>query len=429
MMQTNDDISTPPNGCRGSTVGAWGGRPTDPIAALVFGGHPRCGSRLTPGARAALSADGSLVARLLWSFVTETATNFVFREIVSHQLTTFSVSPLLLRLTREPRPHAKGGAANQGGGAAWWVSPTRWVGETRRGAPAPGFSVTLHDCGGGGGATARGDGEAREWLLWQAEDVVGYYVACEGNWRWFVGSVAECEGESGDGDALVRDRCGGMVGVVIMSVTGDTAAQPDPDRVVVPLSGECSAADYYVKLLSFSKSNSSEMLAVVLRKNWGSGIMFRNDPVETRLILFDVEGAYKSKSQVVVSETRVPTRARHRPTCEVIEVEEKTGTMRVLIDGRAGIQSLYRVSDSQFCLSFNSREDCEFLYQIWDCSGAVTSMVASVPVNGDVYLHCVAAAESGFLFTVEEQQMKVIDASSGVVVLCHAVLDGVWTLP
>ncbi|KAH3767705.1 hypothetical protein Pelo_403 [Pelomyxa schiedti] len=422
-------------------------RARDQIATFLLAGHPRCGSLLAPAARVALMADGYLVARLLWSFVTETATNFVFGEVfgpvgLCHARPhAFSVSPALLGLTGAPRPHAQGAAAAAAEACArtWWVSPTRWVDRTFSfgGALSLNFAIKMYDCGGGGGGGCGGSGETTERVLWKAKAAAwrnGGPAAV--NWRWFVGSAAEADGESGDGDAMVRDMCGGMVGVVIMSVTGDAAAQPDPGRVVVPISGECRAADYVVALLSFTKSNSNEMIAVVSRKN---------DDTETRFILFDVESSYNSKSLVIVSETRstlspsatlvsvLPLKRKGRgercPSIpQIIEVEETTGHMRVLICGHQGIHSLHSVRDSQFCVCFRPGE---FIYQIWDCSGAVSSMVLSVPYKRVLapYNYCAATAESGFIFTVEEHQLKVIDASSGVVVLCLALpeilsLDG-----
>ncbi|KAH3731555.1 hypothetical protein Pelo_17614 [Pelomyxa schiedti] len=433
MMKSNHDGSTTTSGAD-STVGVWG-RSTDQIAALVFGGHPRCGSRLTPGARLALAADGSLVARLLWAFVTDTATNLVFGEVFDPsgrpraRPHAFSLSPLLQSVAMGPRPHPQGGVG-VAGVATWWVSPTRWV---------------LHDNNEGRGGGGGGGGGC---LLWAARDgLLGCYAACDVNGKWFVASVAECEGE---GDAMVRDRCGGMVGVVIMSMRAD--AQPDGGRVIVPISGGAfDSAEYFVRLLSFSKP--SEMLAVVARK----------DGTENRFILFDVGGAYKSKSLVIASETRAlfppgyvvssamsmertdgshcfivygkaHGRARRVAPLEITEVSERTGVVKLLSEGREKLRNLYRVSDSRFCVSLDSGDS---LCEIWDCSGGTTALVMCVPGARMPEQHkfwSVAAAESGFIFTVERHQLKVIEASSGVVVLLLPLpeilgLDGVWALP
>ncbi|KAH3760596.1 hypothetical protein Pelo_7575 [Pelomyxa schiedti] len=387
------------------------------IMSLIGGDDPK----------ADVSGVAVQIKELLWAFVTETATNLVFGELFDPsgrpraRPHAFSVSPLLQSLMMGPRPHPQGGVG-MAGAATWWDSPTRWVDLLHSLHPS-GCRWVLHDNNEG-----RGGGGC---LLWAARDgLLGCYAACDVNGRWFV---ANADGENGDGDgATVRDRCGGMVGVVIVSVVGE-ADKPDPDRVVVPISGECCADDYYVKLLSFSRYHSNEMLAVVLRKNRESGIVSRNDPIETRWILFDVESAYNCKSPVIVSDTKfrftehtdllsvLPLQRKSGSHCfivlgrvysskarsgisQVIEVEETTGTTKVLSEGDQRIISLYRVSDSQFCLSFNGGGS---LYQIWDCSGAVTSMVMSAPDKRDPGLfnyYCGVAAESGSIFTVGEHQ-------------------------
>ncbi|KAH3767721.1 hypothetical protein Pelo_419 [Pelomyxa schiedti] len=178
----------------------------------------------------------------------------------------------------------------------WWVSPTRWVGMVGwhyRGCR--GFKWLAHDCasgcseegrGGRRGATASKETEV---VLWKARNSLG---ACDVNWKWFVAGVVECKAPEGDDESLVREKCGGMVGVVIMRLA---EVEPRNSRVVVPISGEFNVGEYEVAVLSFSRNDSSEMLAVVT-KNYGS--------TAARFILFDVESTHKSKSLVIASETR-----------------------------------------------------------------------------------------------------------------------------
>ncbi|KAH3767702.1 hypothetical protein Pelo_399 [Pelomyxa schiedti] len=406
-------------------VAAWI-RAKDQLLALLLGAHPRCGSRLAPLAADALAHGGSLVPRLLWSFVTETATNFVLGEACKtsrgphSRPHAFSVSPVLLALTREP-----GGHEPQGGiGAAWvvktwWVSASRWVDK-----------LNWYDRGCGGyrwqmGRCHEETGANPEVVLWKARNSPG---ACDVNWRWFVAGVVECQAPEGDDESLVRER------------------------VVVPISGEFNVGEYEVAVLSFLRIDSSEMLAVVA-KNYGS--------TAARFILFDVERAHKSKSLVISSETRAvfppgyvvaealsmkriggshcfivhgkpDVRERRRNLPEIVEVNE-AGVTRLLIEGRERPRSLYRVSDSRFCVSLACGDS---LCKMWDCSGGTTALVMCVPgvCMPANYNFCLAAAESGFIFTADGHQLKVIEASSGVVVLLLPLpemrgLDGVWSLP
>ncbi|KAH3767704.1 hypothetical protein Pelo_402 [Pelomyxa schiedti] len=422
-----------------STLGCGGGaawiRAKDQLLALLLGAHPRCGSRLAPLAADALAHGGSLVPRLLWSFVTETATNFVLGEAFrppNSRPHAFSVSPVLLALTRDPGGHERGSMGAAGVVRTWWVSPTRWVDMVDwhyRGCG--GFKWLAHDCasgcseegrGGRRGATAS---KKTEVVLWKARNSPG---ACDVNWKWFVAGVVECEEPEGDDESLVRERCGGMVGVVIMSLV---EVEPRNSRVVVPISGEFNVDENEVDVLSFSRNDSSETLAVVT-KNYGS--------TAARFILFDVESSHKSKSLVIVSETRavfppgyvvaealsmkriggchcfivhgkpdVTERRRNLP--EIVEVNE-AGVTTLLIEGCSRPRSLYRVSDSRFCVRF----DCgDSLCKMWDCSGGTTALVMCVPGVQANFGVCVAAAESGFIFTADGHQLKG--------------LDGVWALP
>ncbi|KAH3714378.1 hypothetical protein Pelo_19112 [Pelomyxa schiedti] len=223
-----------------------------------------------------------------------------------------------------------------------------------------------------------------------------------------------------------------MVSVMIMSLRVDP--QPDLSGAVVPLR-ECESmvGGNYLEWMEFSKYNSNELLVVVSRR-------VGREETESRFMVIDVESTYQSKSLVVLSETRLTfkagfvlqsvlsmtrksgsrcfvvkcrKRAAHPPVLQIMEVEATSGAMKVLIENREKPRGLYHVSDSRFCASLGVTHS---LCQIWDCSNGTSSLVTSV-LHNDAY---VGGAMSGFIFTVGTKQLKevkMIEASSGVVVL------------
>ncbi|KAH3761969.1 hypothetical protein Pelo_6192 [Pelomyxa schiedti] len=338
----------------------------------------------------------SMVLRLLWDLVRETQKIFIsgangeIRGIGgSDQYTySFGVSPLLLGITRPPRSQNTSHFPDS--------ECVQWLDETR-----------LLDSGFG----LRKVGSAEVISVIDCDLVHSPAT----NSRW----IAYCE---------AFQNMGGRA----MKLAISNLMHPDPEGTKLSLLlPTCPPVGARLEM-SFPRLLQNELVIVYSKDEAGQSFTF---------LVIDVEKTYTSKSLCILSETncQFPEKQHIRATVlmtkksgarsfivlgiymppfrfNLIEVEELSGRVKDI--SQSDMQEVSPISLSQFSVSYAQGPK---LCDVWDCNDTTkpVKIFLATPESSDhpVRMLRKSLAEDGFIFTLEFNELKVIEAASGFTVM------------
>ncbi|KAH3732629.1 hypothetical protein Pelo_16540 [Pelomyxa schiedti] len=340
---------------------------------------------------------------IVWDMVMDTRRRFVVAvqiadprgsEKTSHWIVSFGVSPLVLGITDDPTvmPDPLGYDASIN---------FQWVGSMRRLER----NYRLHDLV---------TGEYVPLVLQGRLD--GNSLGCTVNHKWFAASNSRAEG--------------GVLEILISKV-GD----PQPADTCVGVKLNHSSENFNFKVLFFNKSSPNE-LVVVLHK--------RTAHKNSAFLVIDAEMTFSSKSLSVLSEMApVVVESSSYLTMNAVVVTKRDGSRSFVEKGvmshfryhciefpencstavalpqTENVTKVSQLSSSLFAVSFSSGNK---LCDIWDCNDSTKPLVSVPATQSQSRNQCVnAEAEAGMLFSLEGNELRVIEPLSGFTVL-HVTL-------